>query len=382
MKRKKAHHAGDFDQIMAHSAHAHLPTWTWLGPLAALLCLASLLLPGVSNTAWYWDIAAALLLGMSVFASVHHAEIIALRFGEPFGSLVLALAVTIIEVSLIISFLLADTPGADTVARDTVFATVMIVLNGVVGLCLVAGGKRHFEQSFRLEGVSSALAILGTLAIFTLIFPNYTVSEPGPYFSARHLLFIALVVLALYGVFVFVQTVRHRDYFGEIIDGEAIETGVDIRPSIRMTLISTLLLVLSLSMVVLLAKALSTSISSSIAAAGLPMSFLGVVIALIVLLPESVASLRAAIANRLQNSLNLALGSAIATIGLTIPIVALVSLFLGRPLPLGVDNQDTILLVTTLFISTLTLGTGRTTVLHGAIHLVIFAVFVFTAAVP
>ena len=367
---------------MPHSAHAHLPTWTWLGPLAALLCLASLLLPGVSNTAWYWDLAAALLLGVSVFASVHHAEIVALRLGEPFGSLVLALAVTIIEVSLIISFLFADTPGADAVARDTVFATVMIVLNGVVGLCLVAGGKRHFEQSFRLEGVSSALAILGTLAIFTLIFPNYTVSEPGPYFSARHLLFIALVVLALYGAFVFVQTVRHRDYFGEIIDGDAIETGIDIRPSARMAVISLLLLVLSLSMVVLLAKALSTSISSWISAAGLPTSFLGVVIALIVLLPESVASLRAAIANRLQNSLTLALGSAIATIGLTIPIVAIVSLILGRPLPLGIDAQDTVLLVTTLFIATLTLGTGRTTVLHGAIHLVIFAVFMLTAAVP
>lgn len=366
---------------MPHSAHAHLPVWTWIAPLAALLCLASLMLPGVSSAAWYWELTAATLLGASVFASVHHAEIVALRFGEPFGSLVLALAVTIIEVSLIISFLLADTPGAETVARDTVFATVMIVLNGVVGLCLVAGGKRHFEQSFRLEGVSSALSILGTLAIFTLIFPNYTISVEGPYYSARHLVFIALVVLALYGVFVFVQTVRHREYFGEIIDDASI-TAAHARPSGRMTSISALLLVLSLSMVVLLAKALSAPMSTWIATAGLPTSFLGVVIALIVLLPESVASLRAAIANRLQNSLNLALGSAIATIGLTIPIVAIAALLMGRNIPLGVDAQSTVLLVTTLFISTLTLGTGRTTVLHGAVHLVIFAVFLFIAAVP
>lgn len=368
---------------MPHAAHAHIPVWTWLAPLGAILCLAALLIPGATNGIWYWQLPAALLLAATVFASVHHAEIVALRFGEPFGSLILAIAITIIEVSLIVSFLLADTPGSDTVARDTVFATVMIVLNGVVGLCLVAGGKRHFEQSFRLEGVSSALSILGTLAIFTLIFPNFTVSVEGPYYSARHLLFIALVVLVLYGVFVFVQTVRHREYFGEIIvEGDtplAIET---FRPSLGMTFTSSALLILSLAMVVLLAKGLSDPLSEWIAAAGLPMSFLGVVIALIVLLPESVASLRAAVANRLQNSLNLALGSAIATIGLTIPIVAIVALLLGRNLPLGVDPQNTVLLVTTLFISTLTLGTGRTTVLHGAIHLVIFAVFIFIAAVP
>lgn len=368
---------------MAHAAHAHIPAWTWLAPFGAILCLGALLIPGVSNGVWYWELPAALLLGATVFASVHHAEIVALRFGEPFGSLILAIAVTVIEVALIISFLLADTPGSDTVARDTVFATVMIVLNGVVGLCLVAGGKRHFEQSFRIEGVSSALSILGTLAIFTLIFPNFTVSVEGPYYSARHLLFIALVVLALYGVFVFVQTVRHREYFGELVaDGDAAIVTESFRPSNGMTWASAGLLVLSLAMVVLLAKGLSEPMSKWIAAAGLPMSFLGVVIALIVLMPESVASLRAAMANRLQNSLNLALGSAIATIGLTIPIVSIVSLLLGRKLPLGVDPQNTILLVTTLFISTLTLGTGRTTVLHGAVHLVIFAVFIFIAAVP
>lgn len=367
---------------MPTQSRDHVPHWSWLAPLAAVLCMACLWVPGVSASAWYWQVPAALLTGLTVFAAVHHAEIIALRFGEPFGSLVLAIAVTIIEVSLIISFLLAATPGSENVARDTVYSTVMIVLNGVVGLCLVAGGKRHYEQSFRLEGVSSALSILGTLAIFTLIFPNYTLSVAGPFYSTRHLLFIALVVLALYAVFIFVQTVRHRDYFGDTVDSALSADEAHPRPSVRLTAISGALLVLSLALVVLLAKGLSLPIGKLIGDAGLPTSFLGVIVALIVLLPESVASLRAAMANRLQSSLNLAVGSAIATIGLTIPVVAIVSLFLGIRLPLGVDPLSTVLLVTTLFISTLTLGTGRTTVLHGAVHLVIFAVFIFTAAVP
>ena len=366
---------------MSPSSPNSIPLWSWLAPLGAILTMASLLVPGLSNAVWYWQIPAALFLGGAVFAAVHHAEIVALRVGEPFGSLILAIAITVIEVSLIVSFLLADTPGSETVARDTVFATVMIVLNGVVGFSLIAGGKRHFEQTFRLEGVSSALAILGTLAIFTLVFPNYTLSIAGPYYSTDHLLFIAVIILALYFVFVFVQTVRHRDYFGDA--AETMDQGAaDLRPSVKVTSISLFLLVISLALVVLLAKGLSLPISNIIALLGLPTGFLGVVIALIVLLPESVASLRAAMANRLQNSLNLALGSAIATIGLTIPIVAIVSLLLDRKLPLGLDNQDMVLLVTTLFISTLTLGTGRTTVLHGAVHVVIFAVFMFTAAIP
>jgi Ca2+:H+ antiporter len=366
---------------MNTGSHKTVPLWSWLAPLAATLALASLWIPGLSNAQWFWQIPAALFLGGAVFAAVHHAEIIALRVGEPFGSLILAIAITVIEVSLIVSFLLADAPGSETVARDTVFATIMIVLNGVIGFSLIIGGKRHYEQNFRLAGVSAALAIVSTLAIFALIFPNFTTSVSGPYYSADHLIFIAFVVLALYLVFVFVQTVRHRDYFGEEIEDDSAH-GDDFRPSVQITWISLILLVASLTLVVLLAKALSLPISQWIARFNLPTSFLGVVIALIVLLPESVASIRAAMANRLQNSLNLALGSAIATIGLTIPIVAIVSLILDRKLPLGLDQQDMVLLVTTLFIATLTLGTGRTTVLHGAVHLVIFAVFMFTAAVP
>ena len=321
-------------------------------------------------------------MGVSVFAAVHHAEIIALRVGEPLGSLVLAVAVSIIEVALIVSILLSATPGSEYVARDTVYSAVMIVLNAVIGLGLVIGGRRHFEQNFRSDGVAAALAVLGTLAAISLVFPNYVIAVKGPFYSPGQLLFVGVVSFILYCVFVFVQTVRHRDYFtdAEIDDLAEFEHGE--RPSMRMTLLSGVFLLLSLALVILLSKILSKPISSVIDHVGLPASFLGVVIAIIVLLPESLAALGAARVNRLQSSLNLAIGSAIASIGLTIPAVALLSIWKNIPLPLGLQPHETVLLVLTLFISTLTLGTGRTTVLHGAVHLVIFGVFLFTAAVP
>ncbi len=359
-----------------------LPPWSWLAPVvAALVLVFSFALAGASAHA-AWQFSAILALGFSVFAAVHHAEVLAVRVGEPIGSLLLAIAITVIEVGLIISFLFTNAPGSEFVARDTIYSTVMIVLNGVVGFCLIAGGRRHYEQVFRRRGVSSALAVLGTLTIFTLIFPNYTTSAAGPYYSKNHLLFIAVIVLALYSVFVFVQTLRHRDYFLELSDSDGEDHIQAVKPSAMVAAASGGLLLVSLCSVVLLAKGLSLPISQVLQAAGLPTSFLGVVIALIVLMPESVASLRAAIRNKLQISLNLALGSAIATIGLTVPIVSFVVLLNDRNLPLGLEPLNVVLLVSTLFISTMTLSTGRTTVLHGAVHLVIFAVFLFVSAFP
>jgi Ca2+:H+ antiporter len=365
-----------------HTTSSWLPFWSWFGPIgAAAVLTASFAVEAVAAHP-LWQMIAIISLAVAVFAAVHHAEVLAVRFGEPLGSLVLALAITIIELGLIISFLFTYTPGAEFVARDTIYATVMIVLNGVVGLCLIAGGRRHYEQVFRRHGVSSALAVLGTLAIFTLIFPNYTTSAAGPYYSTNHLLFIAVIVLALYAVFVFVQTLRHRDYFLELSDADA-DAGAQISiPSNRVSLLSAILLLVSLLCVVFLAKGLSLPISHLLQVAGLPTSFLGVIIALIVLMPESVASLRAAMRNKLQISLNLALGSAIATIGLTVPIVSFVMLLNDRNLPLGLEPLNVVLLLSTLFISTLTLSTGRTTVLHGAVHLVIFAVFLLVSAFP
>lgn len=328
-------------------------------------------------------LAAALLLIGSVFAAVCHAEILGHKVGEPFGSIVLALAVTAIETSLIVSSMLSGGAVEDSLARDTVFSVVMIVLNGVVGLCVVVGALRYREQTFRVEGVGSALSVLTTLAVLILVLPNFTLAKLGPQYSPTQLMFIGSLSLILYGVFVFVQSVRHRDYFlpkpesgiGSCEDKPA-------PPSGKATAISALLMLASLAAVVLLAETLSGPLERAIDAAGLPPSVLGVAIASLTLLPESVAALKAAYANRAQTSLNLTLGSALASIGLTIPIVGGVSLYLSRELTLGLDAGGMTLLLLTLLVSTPTLATGRVTILQGAVHLVIFGVFLLLAAVP
>jgi Ca2+:H+ antiporter len=328
-------------------------------------------------------ILAGFLLGGAVFAAVHHAEVLALRLGEPFGSILLAIAVTVIEVALIVSIMVSGLAGSDVVARDTVFSAVMIVLNGVIGLCLVLGAQRHYEQSFQLQGTSAALAVLGTLATFALVLPNYTVTTLGPHYSPIQLLAVGTVSLALYCIFVFIQTIRHRDYFlGSEDDKTASGDTPHHKPSGRIAAISAVLLIVSLVAVVLLAKALSYPLDRIVATEGLQQAIVGVVIAAIVLLPEGLAAVKAALLNRLQNSMNLALGSALASIALTIPAVAVVSLLLNQKLVLGLTPGSTVLLLLTLFVSTLTLGTGRTTVLQGAVHLVIFTVFILLAAVP
>lgn len=356
-----------------------IPLWTWAAPVAAAILLALKFAHVVPDGNGIVLALAAVLLATSVFAAVHHAEIIALKVGEPFGSIVLAVAVTVIEVALIVSILLGAKAGSEFLARDTVFATVMIVLTGIVGLCLVTGGVRHREQAFQTSAASSALSVIGTLATITLVLPNYTLTTRGPNYSDSQLFFVSLACLVLYSVFLFVQTIRHRDYF---LADKSEADPVHEAPSNKVTALSLALLLLSLAGVVLLAKTLSPVLEDAIEAAGLPKSFLGVVIAAIVLLPESMAAVRAAAANRLQTSLNLALGSAIATIGLTIPAVAAFALATGMTLQLGLDPEEMALLVLALFISTVTLATGRTTILQGSVHLVIFGVFLFLSAVP
>ncbi|RBP10591.1 Ca2+:H+ antiporter [Roseiarcus fermentans] len=348
--------------------------------------LAALVLFGLEHahvvdaeTPWVAILSGLLLLG-SVFAAVHHAEVVALKVGEPFGSVLLALAVTVIEASLIVTSMLSGGATENALARDSVFAAVVIVLTGVVGLCLLVGGARYREQGFRVEGTGSALSVLATLAVLTLVMPNYTLAKFGPQYSPTQLVFVSVLSLLLYFVFVFVQSVRHRDYFlpeGASDIGEESEP-----PSASATGVSAVMLVVSLLAVVLLAETLAESIERAIHAAHLPPSFLGVVIAALVLLPESVAAVKAARSNHLQTSLNLAIGSALACIGLTIPVVAGVSLYLGRELTLGLDAEGTAILLLTLFVSSLTLATGRATILQGAVHLVIFGVFLLLAAVP
>ncbi len=363
-------HSGSFGAIVR----------TYAPPLAALV-LVGLERAGLlhAETVWVAVLSAALLLG-SVFAAVHHAEVVALKVGEPFGSVLLALAVTVIEASLIVTAMLSGGATENALARDSVFAAVAIVLNGVVGLCLLVGGVRYREQGFRVEGAASALSVLATLAVLTLVMPNYTLAKLGPQYSPTQLVFVSSLAMLLYFVFVFVQSVRHRVYF--VPEGMR-EIGEETtRPSAGATAVSALMLLVSLLAVVLLAETLSDSLERSIHAARLPPSFLGVVIATLVLLPESVAALKAAAANRLQTSLNLAIGSALACIGLTIPVVAGVSIYLGRELTLGLDAEGTAILLLTLFVSSLTLATGRATILQGAVHLVIFGVFLLLAAVP
>ena len=324
--------------------------------------------------------AAGAALITTVFAAVYHAEVVAHRTGEPFGTLVLAIAVTVIEVALIISVMIAAPAEKTGLARDTVFAAVMIVCNGIVGLCLLWGGVRHHEQGFQVLGASAALAVLAALTVLTLILPNVATSVPGPLFSTSQLVFAGIVSLALYGGFVFVQTVRHRDYFLPVDPDD--EKAHAPPPSNRTAFVSAGLLLLSLVAVVGLAKSLTPTLEIGVRALDVPKAVTGIVIAALVLMPEGLAALRAARANRLQTSLNLALGSALASIGLTIPAVAVVSIALHQPLELGLGEKDQVLLALTLFISVITLGTGRTTVLQGVVHLAIFTVFLFLALVP
>ncbi|XUW92590.1 ionic transporter y4hA [Burkholderia sp. M6-3] len=353
-----------------------LPRWTLAVPLVAWIVLgAAYALPGNQLLLVLVGIA----LCAAVFTAVHHAEVVAHRVGEPFGTLVLAVAVTVIEVALIVSVMLTSGPEKADLARDTVFAAVMIVCNGIVGLCLLVGGIRHREQDFQSRGAAAALAVLASLSVLTLVMPNYTTTSAGPMLSPSQLAFAGVSSLVLYGVFVFVQTVRHRDYFLADVSDEDVHAAP---PSAGLALTSGGLLVVCLVAVVLLAKLLSPVVETAVQNAGAPAAVVGIIIAALVLLPEGLAAVRAARADRLQNSLNLALGSALASIGLTIPTVAAVFLTTGQPLVLGLDGKETVLLVLTLIVGTLTLSTGRTTILQGAVHLSLFAAYLFLSFAP
>jgi Ca2+:H+ antiporter len=354
-----------------------LPIWTIAAPLAAVLVLA---LSGVLG-GWGYELAAAVALGAAIMAGVHHAEVVAHKVGEPLGTLVLAVAVTVIEVALIVSLMLGGGESTTALARDTVFAAVMIILNGIVGACLLIGGNKHGEQNFGLYGVNSAMITLATITVLTLVLPNYTTSAPGPVYTPSQLAFIAVICLVLYFLFLLVQTVRHRDYFlpahANQHPGEHVAP-----PSNPATALSAGLLLICLVGVILLSKKITPALEALVTAAGAPKSVVGIIIAAVVLMPEGVAALRAAYSNRLQTSLNLALGSALASVGLTVPVVAAVSLYMGWPLTLGLDIKSIVLLVLSLIVVTMSLGTGRTTLLPGAVHLVIFAAYLFVSVVP
>jgi Ca2+:H+ antiporter len=354
-----------------------LPLWTIALPvLACLIYLGS----SLTQNGIYSILLAAALIG-SVMAAVHHAEVVAHRVGEPYGTLVLAIAITIIEVSLIVSLMLAGGPETAALARDTVFAAIMIILTGIIGICLLVGGIRFKEQVFGEFGVSAALITLTAISVLTLVLPNYTTSAAGPVYSESQLIFVAIVSLVLYGSFVMIQTGRHRDYFLPR-NAEGIEDVHADAPTNLATTLSMVLLLVCLGAVVLIAKALAPAIESGVVKLGAPKSLVGVIVALVILLPEGLAALRAARKNRLQTSLNLALGSALASIGLTIPAVAIVSIFTGLTVTLGIDTRSIVLLVLSLFTIMISFGTGRTNILQGVVLVVIFAVYLFTTIVP
>jgi Ca2+:H+ antiporter len=331
---------------------------------------------------WQIILMAVLLIG-AVITAVHQAEVIAHKVGEPLGTLVLAVCVTIIEVALIVSIMLSAGADGALIARDSVFAAVMIVMNGVIGISILLGCLRHHILSFRVEGSNSSLTVLIALAVMTLVVPNFTTTTLGPTFSESQLIFAGVLSLVLYGTFVFVQTIRHRDYFLQQSDDELTSPKDHVPPaSNTKTFVSGILLLISLVAVVLLAKALSPSIELAIHTMGAPRAVVGIAIALLVLLPEGVAATRAAIDNRLQTSLNLSLGSALASIGLTIPAVAFVSIVFDLPLSLGVDALGMTFLGLTFLLSILTIAIGRATVLQGAVHLVVFAAYLFLSLVP
>ena len=324
----------------------------------------------------------AVILGAAVLAAVHHAEVVAHRVGEPLGSLVLAVAVTIIEVALIVTLIASGGPETASLARDTVFAAVMITVNGILGLSLLVTAKRQGLAVFNAEGTGAALATVATLATLCLVLPTLTTSEPGPEFSPTQLTFAAIASLALYASFVVTQTVRHRDFFLPVQQGrEGDEVHAD-PPTGRAALVSLGLLTVALVAVVGLAKVLSPSIEAGVEAVGFPASFVGVVIALLVLLPETLAAVRAARRGLVQISLNLALGSAIASIGLTIPVIAVASIFIDGPLILGLEPTQIALLALTVVVGVLTIVPGRATRLQGSTHLVLFAAFLFLAISP
>jgi Ca2+:H+ antiporter len=358
-----------------------IPRSSWIFPVLAAAFVAASAGAGLTFTPsasgmLFAGVLLVILFG-TVFAAVHHAEVIAHKIGEPYGTLLLTLSVIIIEVAVIATIMLGD-KAVPTLARDTVFAVVMIVCNGLVGLCILAGGLRFQEQEFQVSGAKVYLIVLIVLATISLILPNYTLTTPGPLYSALQLAFVSVITLILYGLFLYTQTMLHRDYFITSDDDDEDESDA----SNRILSISAILLVISLVAVVLLAKSFSVVVDAGAAAIGAPPAFSGIVVALLVLLPESVAAISAARHNKLQKSINLSLGSALATISLTVPAVALVAYLLDKPLVLGLAPREMVLMVMTFAISMLTFATGVTNILFGMVHLLVFAVFLLVVFVP
>lgn len=325
-----------------------------------------------------------------VLTAVSHAEAIAHRLGEPFGTLALAVAITVIEVSLIVTLMSAEGPKAETLARDTVFAAIMIVCNCVVGVSIFLDARRDHVVRFSEQGANALLGTVITIATLSLVIPTFTSSSEGGTFTGSQLAFSAVAAASVYGVFIFVQTVRHRWMFlapdglenEQSISSRHSEVGVHSQTSTSDIWLRVAMLLASLVGVVGLAKTLAPRMEDAVTWIGAPASFVGVITALLILLPESITALRAASNGEMQRSLNLSLGSALASIGLTIPAVAIASIWMSGPITLGLGGKEIVLLALTAVVSSLTFGSGQATILQGAQHLAVFAAFIFLSIVP
>ena len=330
-------------------------------------------LADLSQPAWFalmlaWLFAAILVCA---FALVRHADAVAERLGEPFGTLVLTLSMSGMEMMMISAVMLAG-HGSATLARDTMLAIMMIVLNGLVGACLLLGGLRYHEQTYNLYSANSFLAVILPLAVLGLVLPGYTLTTPGPTLSVKQSIFLIIISVALYAVFLAIQTLRHRDYF--------VAPGASDPPMMHeahegSTGRHVALLLANAIPIVLLAKQIAKPIDYGITGLGAPAAIGGLMVAVLILAPESMAAMRAALANQLQRSINVALGTALSTISLTIPAVLAIGFATGQTIVLGLDGVDTVLLLLTLVVAMLTFSLARTNVLLGAVHLLLFLAY-------
>ena len=364
----------------AKTAGSTLPREEWFLAVSVLSCLLFILFgrqmmarlanPVMFALVFLWLFGA--ILG-SIFAVVRHADNLAIRLGEPYGTLILTLAVTAIEV-ISISAIMLHGENNPTLARDTVFAVVMIILNGMVGVSLLAGGWRHREQQYNFQGANAYLSVIIPLATLSLLMPNFTITTPGPTLSVAQETFLACMTVALYGTFLSIQTDRHRKYF---VSGEDEEHTHKVPDSTARPLWAhALLLVAYMAPVVYLAEQLAIPADYLIETMHFPTALGGITIAILVATPESIAAVQAARANRLQRSVNIVLGSVLATIGLTVPAMIVISHVTGRVLYLGLQNSGLVLLPLTLIVSVVTFASGRTNILQGVVHLLLFAMYI------
>jgi Ca2+:H+ antiporter len=356
---------------------AELPLWFSIITAVLFALFGAQWLTGFSNVSWLLLVFVWLFLAIlwSAFAVVRHADCLAVRLGEPYGTLILTMSVISIEIMMIAAVMItgADKPA---LARDTMYSVLMIVLNGMIGASLLLGALRYREQQYNLQGANAFLAVIVPLAIVGLILPNYTLASAGPTFSRAQALSLVVMTVGIYAVFLSIQTVRHRSHFTEPVD-TSFNNGFprahhDIKLSPRSVPYHGILLLCYLVPLVLLSKKLALPIDHGITVLGAPPALGGFMVAVLVLSPEGLGAIHAALANQLQRAVNIFLGSALATISLTIPAVLVIGLVTGEPVALGLEPEEAVMLITTLMVSIITFGSGRTNVLLGAVHLLLF----------